>query len=51
VAWQAGLALVPMAVLGAFLGAWLTKFLTDDDLKRAFGGLLILVGLRLLFFK
>lgn len=51
VTWPTGLALVPMAVLGGFLGAWLTRFLTGDDLKRAFGGFLILVGLRLLFLK
>jgi uncharacterized membrane protein YfcA len=51
VVWQAGLALIPMAVAGGFFGAWLTKFLSGDDLKRAFGGFLILVGVRLLFFR
>ncbi len=51
VVWQIGFALVPTALLGGFMGAWLAQFLKGDDLKRAFGGFLILVGLRLLFFK
>jgi uncharacterized membrane protein YfcA len=51
VVWPTGLALIPTALVGGFLGAWLTQFIRGDDLKRAFGGFLILVGLRLLFFK
>ena len=45
------LALAPTAIIGGFIGAWLTKYLSSGDLKRAFGGFLVLVGLRLLFFK
>jgi uncharacterized protein len=45
------LALAPTAILGGVFGAWLTKAIAPGDLKRAFGGFLVLVGLRLLFFK
>lgn len=49
--WNVALTLIPTAILGGYAGAWLTRFLSGEDLKRAFGGVLILVGLRLLFFK
>jgi uncharacterized membrane protein YfcA len=45
------LSLAPMAILGGYAGAWLTTQISSADLKRAFGGFLVLVGLRLLFFK
>jgi uncharacterized protein len=45
---RTALALVPLAVCGGYLGAWLTTQIHADNLKRAFGGLLILVGLRLM---
>ena len=45
------LSLAPMAILGGFGGAWLTTIISADNLKRAFGGFLVLVGMRLLFFK
>lgn len=45
------LSLAPTAILGGFLGAWLSSHLSDLNLKRAFGAFLVLVGLRLLFFK
>jgi uncharacterized membrane protein YfcA len=45
------LAVIPLGIAGSFLSAWFTKFVHSADLKRAFGGLLILVGARLLFFK
>ncbi len=48
---RAALLLIPTAIIGGYVGAYLTKFLSGEDLKRAFGGLLIFVGLRLLFFK
>ncbi|MGB9603427.1 MAG: sulfite exporter TauE/SafE family protein [Verrucomicrobiia bacterium] len=51
VVWRVGLLLMPTAIIGGYLGAYLTKFLSGPDLKRAFGGFLILVGLRLLFLK
>jgi uncharacterized membrane protein YfcA len=51
VAWDVAFALIPTAIIGGFMGAWLTQFLSGQDLKRSFGGFLILVGIRLLFFK
>ena len=49
--WRVAGALIPLALVGGFLGAWLTKTIPATDLKRAFGGFLVLVGLRLLFGK
>jgi hypothetical protein len=49
--WRLALAVVPAGMAGSFFSSWLTKFVHSDDLKRAFGGLLILVGARLLLFK
>jgi uncharacterized protein len=49
--WRTVVALAPTAVLGSFLGAQLVKIIHADDLKRGFGGFLILVGLKLAFFK
>jgi uncharacterized protein len=45
---RTALALAPLAVCGGYLGAWLTTQIHADNLKRAFGALLILVGLRLI---
>jgi uncharacterized membrane protein YfcA len=49
--WRAALSLAPMAILGGYAGAWLTTQISAENLKRAFGGFLVLVGLRLLIFK
>ena len=49
--WRTALALAPMAIAGGSLGAWLTTQVSAANLKRAFGGFLILVGLRLLLLK
>lgn len=51
IVWRAAFLLMPTAILGGYLGAWFTKFISGADLKRAFGGFLILVGLRLLLLK
>lgn len=51
VEWRTALALAPLAIAGSYLGAWLTTHIPADNLKRAFGGLLMLVGAKLLFFK
>lgn len=51
VEWRTALALAPLAVVGGYLGAWLTTHIPAEGLKRAFGGFIILVGLRLLLFK
>lgn len=49
--WRVVMWLAPTAVLGGFLSPVLTTHLSSDNLKRAFGGFLILVGAKLLFFK
>jgi hypothetical protein len=49
--WSVAVALVPTAIVGGYIGAWLTKIISTGDLKRVFGGFIILVGIRLLFFK
>ena len=49
--WGMALSLVPMALLGGYCGAALTQPLHADTLKRIFGGFIMLVGARLLFFK
>lgn len=50
---QVGLALMltPTAMLGGWLGARLAEELSAVQLKRAFGGFLVVVGLRLLIWK
>jgi uncharacterized membrane protein YfcA len=47
--WRTVPALAPMAILGGYLGAWLTTLIHADSLKRAFGGFIILVGVKLLW--
>jgi uncharacterized protein len=49
--WRVVLALAPLAIVGGLAGTWLKEQIPSLDLKRAFGGFLILVGLRLLLFK
>jgi uncharacterized membrane protein YfcA len=49
--WRMALALVPTAIVGGYLGAYFTTLIHADNLKKAFGGFLILVGAKLLFFK
>ena len=49
--WRTALALAPTAIAGGYLGAWLTTMIHADNLKRAFGAFIILVGVKLLFFK
>ena len=51
VEWRTAVSLVPTAILGSYLGVWLTTQVSAENLKRAFGGFIILVGLRLLLFK
>jgi len=48
---RTALALLPLALVGGYLGAWLTTRIPAEDLKRAFGGFLILVGLRLILLR
>ena len=51
VEWRTAAALIPTAIVGSYIGAHLVKIIPADDLKRAFGGFLVLVGLKLVFFK
>lgn len=46
--WQMAAMLAPTAVLGGFIGPWLSTKLSSMELQRAFGGFMVLVGLRLL---
>lgn len=49
--WIVALSLAPTAIVGGFLGAHLTTIISASSLKRAFGGVLLAVGIKLLFFK
>jgi uncharacterized protein len=49
--WRVAASLAPTAISGGYLGAWLTKEISSANLKRAFGGFIVLVGLRLLLGK
>ena len=49
--WPVALMLIPGALLGGWLGASLTTGISSENLKRLFGGFLILVGCKLLFLK
>src|SRR6185436_2907293 len=51
VEWRVAAALIPTAVIGSYIGVYLVKLIPANDLKRAFGGFLVLVGLKLVFFK
>jgi uncharacterized protein len=49
--WRIAFALVPTAAVGAWIGAQLVSVINAEDLKRGFGGFLIVIGLKLAFFK
>lgn len=49
--WRLAVSLIPMAVIGGFVGAALTKSVPAETLKKMFGGFMIVAGLRLLFVK
>ena len=51
VEWRTALWIAPTAICGGWIGAWLTTQIPAAGLKRAFGGFLVLVGLRLLLFR
>lgn len=51
VQWRLAAALAPTAIAGGFVGSWLTRHIASADLKRIFGGFLVLVGIRLVFWK
>lgn len=43
--------LAPTAILGSYVGAWLTTIISSNGLKRGFGIFLVLVGLKIFFGK
>ena len=47
--WRMAASLIPLAIVGGFVGAWLTGPLHADVLKRLFGGLLVLAGIYTIF--
>jgi uncharacterized protein len=49
--WPIALMLVPGAIVGGWIGASLTAEISSENLKRLFGGFLILVGAKLLLGK
>ncbi|OQB90926.1 MAG: Sulfite exporter TauE/SafE [Verrucomicrobia bacterium ADurb.Bin118] len=49
--WGTVFALAPLAIGGGFLGTWLKEQIPSGDLRRVFGGFIVVIGLRLLFFK
>ena len=49
--WRTALALAPLAIVGSYLGAWLTKEISAENLKRGFGAFIVLVGVKLLLGK
>jgi len=49
VEWGLSLSLAPAAIIGGYLGAWLTLHIKANDLKRAFGLFIALVGVYIFF--
>lgn len=49
--WKVVLGLAPTAICGSYLGAYLTSHISSGNLKKAFGGFIVLVGLKLLLGK
>ena len=48
VQWKLALAMIPLALAGGYVGAWLAKVTPSATLGRLFGGFLVLVGAYLL---
>ncbi len=51
VQWRLALAMIPLALAGGYVGAWLAKVTPSATLGRLFGGFLLLVGAYLLLRK
>lgn len=49
--WKVAGMLAPMAILGSYFAANWLKEIDSAGLKRLFGGFIIMVGIRLAFFK
>ncbi len=46
--WRLAALLAPTAIVGGFIGPWLTTRLASPELQKIFGGFLVLGGLNLL---
>ena len=51
VQWRTVMLLVPTALVGGYIGVWITTMVSSDTLKRGFGALLLMVSIKLLFLK
>ncbi len=49
--WRTAMTIAPLAIAGSYLGAWLTKEISAENLKRGFGAFIVLVGVKLLLGK
>ena len=49
--WKIALLIAPMAIIGSYFAAQWVQKIPSAELKRVFGGFIILVGIRLAFFK
>lgn len=47
--WSLSLKLVPMAIVGGWLGSWLTGEIPTGGLKKGFGVFMVAVGIYLVF--
>ncbi|MGB0578431.1 MAG: sulfite exporter TauE/SafE family protein [Limisphaerales bacterium] len=49
--WKTALPFIPAAMIGGYLGALTVQHVPADQLKRIFGGFLLVVGLKMLIGK
>lgn len=49
--WEAAGYLAATAVIGGWIGAWLVSQVSPESLKRGFGVVLVLVGVRMLLYR
>ena len=49
--WPVAFSIIPIAMIGGWGGTWLKEQIPAGNLKQAFGGFLVLVGLKLVFLK
>ena len=48
--WSLAAKLIPMAIVGGWVGAWLTQEISSGALKKAFGVFMVGVGIYLFFY-
>lgn len=49
--WKIALPFIPAAIIGGYLGAMFVQHVPGDQLKRYFGGFLVLIGVKMLMGK